>query len=75
MAFAIGKYLAAGRAASGKSQEDTALLLGITPGTVAQWENGQIVPTLSQLGQLSRVLGAAPQALVGLKPKKRSACR
>ncbi len=71
MAFAMGKDLAAARAASGKSQEDTALSLGITPDTLNQWENGQVVPTLRQLGQLSRVLGAAPQALVGMKPKKK----
>lgn len=71
MAFAMGKYLAAARDAAGESQENTALKLGITEATLNQWEIGAAVPTLRQLGQLSVALGSAPQALVGMKAKKK----
>ncbi|MFD1392968.1 helix-turn-helix transcriptional regulator [Lacticaseibacillus jixianensis] len=71
MAFAMGKDLAAARMAVGQSQEGTAQALSITPQTLRHWESEAAVPSLRQLGQLSKVLGAPPEMLVGMKPKRK----
>jgi transcriptional regulator with XRE-family HTH domain len=52
------------RLASGKKQEQIALALGVSAGTVIRYEAGVITPPTDRLCQLCEELGCAPEDLL-----------
>jgi transcriptional regulator with XRE-family HTH domain len=53
------------RKALGMTQEQLAKLLGVTQGTIAQWEKGLTHPTFEKLPKIAEVLGVSVDALIG----------
>lgn len=53
------------RKALGLTQEQLAKMVGVTQGTIAQWENGMTHPAFDKLHRLSRVLGITVDDLIG----------
>ncbi len=53
----IGKYLAELRHGQGLTQEALGEKLGVTNKTVSRWENGNYLPTVDALQQLSELYG------------------
>lgn len=45
------------------TQVEVASVIGVTQGTVSQWENGLSFPRANKLLQLSRLLGCSIEAL------------
>lgn len=44
------------RKQKGMSQEDLSKKLGLTQGTISQWENGVTLPTADKLPEIAKVL-------------------
>jgi transcriptional regulator with XRE-family HTH domain len=53
------------RKAKGLTQEQLAKLLGVTQGTVSQWENGLTHPAFNMLPRLANALGVTVDELIG----------
>lgn len=51
--------LKAARVNAGLKQKDFASLIGVTQGTVSNWEQGRTSPSCSELEKISRVLQIA----------------
>ena len=52
------------RKALGISQGQLALMLGVTPGAVGQWEHGQTRPRAEKLLLISSILGVPVEELL-----------
>lgn len=55
-AFSFGRSVGQARKAKNKSQEELALLLGVSADAVSKWERGIICPDMEQLKRLCEVL-------------------
>ncbi len=55
------------RKALGITQEQLAKLVGVTQGTVAQWENGLTHPAFDKIPKVAQVLGCTVEELLGIK--------
>ena len=63
------------REAAGLSQVQLALRLGVSQGTVANWERGFRVPQTGSLIKIANVLGCGVDALLGLNTQSADAAR
>ena len=53
------------RTALGITQEQLAAILGVTQGTVAQWETGRSHPSFDKLPKVAEALGVTVDELIG----------
>ena len=63
------------REAAGLSQVQLALRLGVSQGTVANWERGFRVPQTGSLIKIANILGCGVDALLGLNTQRADAAR
>lgn len=63
------------REAAGLSQVQLALRLGVSQGTVANWERGFRVPQTGSLIKIASILGCGVDALLGLNTQSADAAR
>ena len=63
------------REAAGLSQVQLALRLGVSQGTVANWERGFRVPQTGSLIKIASILGCGVDALLGLNTQRADAAR
>lgn len=61
------------REAAGLSQVQLALMLGVSQGTVANWERGFRVPQTGSLIKIASILGCGVDALLGLNTQSADA--
>ncbi len=54
------------------TQLQLAMRLGVTPGTVYNWERGQGEPRASQVAQLALALGVSADEIIQALPEQRS---
>lgn len=68
---AIKITLAAARVNAGLSQREAAKLLGITPGTLRNYERGKQVPTWTTVKEMEKIYGiSADNMIIGSKPAR-----
>lgn len=63
------------REAAGLSQVQLALRLGVSQGTVSNWERGFRVPQTGSLIKIASILGCGVDALLGLNTQSADAAR
>jgi len=61
------KNLAKLRQKRGLTQTDVAMLMGLSPGSVAQWESGRAMPTAAHLRMLCDTFRVSPEYLLGMQ--------
>ena len=57
------------RLIAGYSQTELAEVLGVTPGSVSQWETGRTYPSVKRLKKLSEVLDIPVEEIIELEEK------
>ena len=60
----IGKFIAALRKEKGLTQEQFGEKLGVTNKTISRWENGNYMPDVEMLSQLSKEFGVSINELI-----------
>ena len=67
----IGKYISELRKAKNMTQEQLAEKMGVTNKSISRWENGNTLPDISLLVQLSDILNTTlPELINGRKMTK-----
>lgn len=57
------------RLISGYSQAELAKMLGVTCGSVSQWETGRTHPSVRKLKKLSTILGVSVEDILSIEEK------
>lgn len=57
------------RMIAGYSQSELAEMLGVTCGSVSQWETGKTHPSVRKLKKLSKILGVSVEDILSLEEK------
>ena len=63
-----GELIAKMRKLRGYSQKQIALKLGVSQGTISQWENDISTPPADQIVKLAKILGVSVEELMGQEP-------
>lgn len=70
--FSVGDRIREGRRRLNVTQSGLAKMVGVSSGTIGQWENNQTRPGGKNLLSLSDVLSTDPECLLGIKSDERA---
>lgn len=65
----LGESLGAARRAAGRTQEETAEVLGVSRQTISKWEMGETLPDIVQCQKLAALYGTDLNRLVAFDPE------